>query len=163
MGGRGVLFAVEEGDGARLLGAVDDTGVMAVVEEVEERWERGWLVELDKAWDALHRCLTDGTLTYDGGEYPLSHAILGGYLLHEGDEYVVSYATPDEVRAVAAALARLDAEWVRGRFEVLEFVEYDGTAGEDDIAYTQAFLPDLRDFYRCAADAGRAVIFTVDP
>ncbi|MFE2866373.1 DUF1877 family protein [Embleya sp. NPDC059259] len=163
MGGRGVLFAVTEVDGSRLLAAVDDAEVMAVVEEVEERWEPAWLVEVDKAWDALHRCLTDGTLTYDGGEYPLSHAILGGYLLHEGDEYVVSYVAPDEVRAVAAALAALPAEWVRERFGALEFVEYDGAADEDDIAYTQGFLPGLRDFYRCAADAGRAVIFTVDP
>lgn len=31
-----------------------------------------------------------------------------------------------------------------------------------DIAYTQAFLPGLKDFYRAAAQNGMAVVFTVD-
>ena len=35
---------------------------MAVIEEIEDRWDRDWLVETDKAWDAIHRCLTGGTL-----------------------------------------------------------------------------------------------------
>ncbi|MGC0419866.1 DUF1877 family protein [Embleya sp. AB8] len=163
MGGRAVLFAVEDADAKRLLAADDDADVRAVVEELEERWERPWLGQLDKAWDALHRCLTDGTLTYAAGEYPLSHAILGGYLLHEGDEWEVGYVAPDEVRDVAEALAPLDEAWVRERYETLTFVDYDGIADEDDIGYTAGNLVDLKDFYRRAAAAGRAVILTVDP
>ncbi|GCD94769.1 DUF1877 family protein [Embleya hyalina] len=162
MGGRAVLFAVDAEASERLLAADDDAAVMAVVDEVEERWDRSRLTELDKAWDALHRCLTDGTLTYEGGEYPLSHTLLGGYLLHEGDDHEVAYVSPDEVRDVAAALAPLDGPWLRGRFAELEFVDYEGTADEADIAYTERFLPDLKEFYRRAAEAGSAVIFTVD-
>ena len=33
-----------------------------VQEEIEEPWDEEWLLEMDKAWDAIHRCLTDGRL-----------------------------------------------------------------------------------------------------
>jgi hypothetical protein len=39
---------------------------VAVVEEIEEAWESPF--ETDKAWDALHRCLSDGTLDVTSGE-----------------------------------------------------------------------------------------------
>jgi len=31
----------------------------------------------DKAWDPIHRCLSDGTLVWDAGRWPLRGAILG--------------------------------------------------------------------------------------
>ncbi|MDI2127614.1 hypothetical protein [Yinghuangia seranimata] len=45
---------------------------------------------------------------------------------------------------------------------MLTFDNYQGTGDEDDITYTLAFLPSLKDFYRTAAANGRAAIFTVD-
>ncbi|MEV7119522.1 YfbM family protein [Kitasatospora griseola] len=162
MAGRGVLFALAEGERARLLGCGGDGEVMALVEEVEEAWDEAWVCEVDKAWDALHRCLTDGRLEYGNGEFPLSHVILGGRAMCEGEDYVVCYVEPEEVRAVAGALGRVDEEWVRGRYAELEFEEYQGVRGEEDLAYTVCFLPDLREFYRRAAEEGRAVVFTVD-
>ncbi|MFC9860236.1 MULTISPECIES: YfbM family protein [unclassified Streptomyces] len=162
MGCRGVLFALEAADAERLLAAGSDTGVMEIVETIEEGWDVSALMELDKSWDVLHRCLTDGSLSYAGGEYPLSHAVLGGRLLHEGDDYIVSYVDAAEIRDIARALAPLDEEWLRERFAALTFSEYRGSGGEDDIGYALAYLPDLRDFYGEAARAGRAAIFTVD-
>ncbi|MCX4967618.1 YfbM family protein [Streptomyces sp. NBC_00654] len=159
---RGVLFALETADAERLLAAEGDAAAMEFVETVEEGWDVAWLMELDKSWDVLHRCLTDGSLTFDGGEYPLSHAVLGGILLHEGDDYVISYVDAEQVHDIARALAPLDEEWLRERFAALTFPEYQGSGGEDDIEYALAFLPDLRDFYKEAARAGRAAIFTVD-
>ncbi|WP_405737478.1 YfbM family protein [Streptomyces sp. NBC_01537] len=161
MAGRAVLFALETQDAQRLLAAGDDDELTEIVEDVEERWDDTWLTELDKSWDALHRCLTDGTLTFEGGTFPLSHAILGGLPLHEGDDYIVCYTTPEEVREIAEALAPLDEHWLRERFTTLAFPDYQGIANEEDIAYTQAFLPGLKDFYHQAAQAGRAAIFTV--
>jgi hypothetical protein len=38
-----------------------------LIEEIEETWEEPFVVESDKAWDAIHRCLTDGSLLYAGG------------------------------------------------------------------------------------------------
>ncbi|RYZ66010.1 MAG: DUF1877 family protein, partial [Proteobacteria bacterium] len=62
---RGVHFAITNDDLAALLNADSDGDVMEVVQSVEERWEanEGFICETDKAWDAIHRCLSDGSLT----------------------------------------------------------------------------------------------------
>ncbi|MFE5325449.1 YfbM family protein [Embleya sp. NPDC056575] len=163
MAGRAVIFALDAKDAQRLLAAGNDGEVMDLIEEIEEgTWDREQHVDLDKSWDALHRCLTDGDLAFGNGDYPLSHAILGGRLLHDGDDYIVSYVDPDQVREIAAALAGLDEPWLRERFATLTFDDYQGTGDENDITYTLAFLPGLKDFYRTAAANGQAAIFTVD-
>ncbi|GAX58812.1 hypothetical protein AQJ27_49090 [Streptomyces olivochromogenes] len=92
----------------------------------------------------------------------MSHVILGGVPLHEGDDCVVCYVTAGQVREVAAALEPLDGQWLNHRFAVRTFAAYQGTGDAEDIAYTQAFRPGLRTFYRTAAPNGRAVVFTVD-
>ncbi|RKE23272.1 YfbM family protein [Streptomyces sp. TLI_171] len=159
---RGVLFALAEADSGRLLAAEADEEVPALVEAVEEAWDVDRLYELDKAWDALHRCLTDGRLLYENGEFPLSHAILGGEPLPAGEDYLVCFVDAAQVRAVAEALRGLDEDWLRARYAELEFEDYQGVRGPDDLAYTAAFLPGLREFYGRAAAEGRAVVFTVD-
>jgi hypothetical protein len=147
-------FAISA-DQERALLAADDEGdsdlVAELLEEIEEHWDDDALkVDTDKAWDPIHRCLTDGTLDPDGGEYPLSHAILGGRHLHD-DIYFV-YVSADEVRDVAGALGELDEAWLRQRFETLE--------DEDHWDYTWSNFVDVQAFYDRAAKAGRAVIFT---
>lgn len=161
MGTRAVLFALDGTDSARVWACEDDDALTRVVAEIEERWDSGHLCELDSSWDALHRCLTDGDLAFDNGDFPLSHAILGGVPLHEGDDYIVCHVTAEQVPEVAAALDAVDGPWLRDRFATLSFPAYQGTGDAEDIAYTQAFLPGLKDFYRTAARDGRAVIFTV--
>ncbi|MGV9563526.1 DUF1877 family protein [Streptomyces sp. NPDC003480] len=162
MAARAVLFALDAQDAERILACPGDDEVIELVEEVEDRWDMDHLFELDKSWDALHRCFTDGELAFENGEYPLSHVILGGVPLHEGDDYIVCYVAPDQVREVAAALEPLDNQWLSNRFATLTFEAYQGTGDAEDIAYTQAFLPGLKNFYHTAAQNGRAVIFTVD-
>ncbi|WP_371503041.1 YfbM family protein [Kitasatospora sp. NBC_00374] len=161
MAARAVIFALDAQDAERFLACQDDDEVLELVVEVEGRWDLDHLVELDKSWDALHRCFTDGDLAFDNGDFPLSHAILGGVPLHESDDYIVCYVTADEVREVAAALEPLDSRWIGERFATLTFDAYQGTGDAEDIAYTQAFLPGLKDFYSTAAKSGRAAIFTV--
>jgi hypothetical protein len=103
MGSRGVLFAIDDERANRPQEARgDDDSVMAVIEEIEETWDGSNLAETDKAWDAIHRALTDGALEWDNGSYPLNHAILGGLGLMEGDDYIAILKTPDQVRDVAA-------------------------------------------------------------
>ncbi|MEU9126931.1 DUF1877 family protein [Kitasatospora sp. NPDC048540] len=85
---------------------------------LEEEWERDWLAQLDRAWDRLHRCLTDGSLTFGSGahgspHYPLSHAVLGGLPLYQGAGHLAALTEVQEVREVAAALEPLDAAWLR--------------------------------------------------
>ncbi|MEV6211333.1 DUF1877 family protein [Kitasatospora sp. NPDC051914] len=159
---RGVHFALTEEDAARLLAAEQDEDVLAVIEDIEERWDTDHLAETDKAWDAIHRCLADGRLTHDGGSYPLSYAVLGGLPLHDGDDHVVVHVTAAEVADIAAAMADLDDAWLRERFFALDPEDYDGARDEDDFAYTRHWFGGLRAFYATAAANGRSVVFTVD-
>lgn len=135
---------------------------MEIIEEVEELWEKEHLAESDKAWDAIHRCLTDGSLLYDSGEYPLNHVICGGRQLHQGEDYTVTLVTPKQVKDVAAAVEPLSETWFRERyFSLLNPDDYGGEIGEEDFVYTWDWFQTIRNLFRKAAASGRAVIFTV--
>ena len=158
----GVHFAVTESDAQRLLAAEDSDAVIAILEETEEKWDEEWLVQSDKSWDALHRSLSNGTLYYDEGEYPLNRTVLGGKHLYDGDDYVVAYVAPAEVKDVAAALAPLTEKDLRTRYDAIDADDYQGAHGDEDFRAAWASFLAVREFYRKAAAAGRAVVFTVD-
>jgi Domain of unknown function (DUF1877) len=133
----GVHFAVTPQQEHLLLTADsdDDDLVDDLLEDMEESWDDPSLkVDTDKAWDAIHRCLTDGSLDPDGGEYPLSHAVLGGRHLHE-DYYVVHVSAAD-VRDVARALHGVDRTWLRRRFDAIDDPDYRGARDDADFEYT---------------------------
>jgi hypothetical protein len=156
----GVHFAITSAQESVLLDADgDDEAVAEVLEELEESWPGDELkVDTDKAWDAIHRCLTDGTLDPDGGDYPLSHAVLGGQHLH--DDYYVVHVSAAQARDVAAALRTVDREWLYRRFVTIDDPDYRGAGDDADFEYTWDGFTDLQAFYDRAAAAGRAVIFT---
>nr|WP_272925160.1 DUF1877 family protein [Streptomyces sp. SID8377] len=103
----------------------------------------------------------EGEPAFGNGDFPLSHAVLGGVPLHESGGYIVCHVTAEQVPAVADALEPLDGEWLREHYATLTFDACQGTADAEDIACTQAFLPGLKQFHGAAAREGRAVIFTV--
>jgi len=162
----GVLFALESSDVERLLAAHQsadgDAAIMSVIEEIEESWSRDWLEETDKAWDAIHRCLTDGKLEFENGEYPLNLCILGGALLYNGDDYIVSLKTAEQVADIATALQKIDEATLRERYFKIDAETYDADVNEEDFGYTWACFQSLPTFYEKAAAAKRSVIFTVD-
>jgi hypothetical protein len=157
----GVLFAIDSATAKRLLAASEEE-VKEIVEEVEDEWAADFVMETDKAWDAIHRALSDGTLDADGGEYPLNRAILGGKQLEAGDDYIVSLVPKKEVPDVAKALAAIDEADFRRRYETIVPKDYAPEYGDEDLAYSWSSFQDLARFYARAAGAGRAVIFTVD-
>jgi len=162
MSARGVHFAITPAQEKRLLAAKSDRKIMELVEEIEDDWERPFVVETDKAWDAIHRCLTDGSLLYVSGEYPLNHCICGGRQLFRGRDYTVSYVTAPQVKDVASALAKLTKTRMRKRYDQLDPEEYnEAEMGDEDFEYTWENFLDVRRFYKKAVEAGRAVIFTV--
>jgi hypothetical protein len=163
MAGRGVHFAVTASQADALLAAKSDRKLMPIVAQIEEAWEKPFVVETDKAWDAIHRCLTDGSLLYVSGEYPFNHCICGGQQLFRGNSYTVSFVSADQVKDVATALAKVTRAWMRRRYSRIDPEEYDEVEmGEEDFDYTWENFLELRRFYKKAAEAGRAVIFTVD-
>ena len=155
MAGRGVFFAVSSDQERRLLGGGD---VVECVEDIEEEWDRDWLVEMDGAWDAIHRCLNVDPLD----EWPLRQAVISERQLHDGDDYVVSYLDAAHVAAAASLLDGLDDLDMTDRYYQIDKHGYERPLDADDLGYTLENFRDMKDFFRKAAAAGRAVIFTVD-
>jgi hypothetical protein len=162
MGQRGVLFTVDEEGQQRLRAAAGDDELLVETAQELEMTAADDDCPTDKAWDAIHRCLTDGRLGFNNGAYPLNAAVLGGRQLHQGDDYIVSYLTADQVRDVAAAVANVDEAWFRRQYWAIDPDDYGPEHGEVDLEYTVRFFADLVRFFARAAQATRATVFVVD-
>lgn len=161
MGCLGVHFAITAEQADELLAAEDDEELAELVsEKIEEAWEMAY--ETDKAWDALHRCLSNGTLNVDEGEPPLNRVFFGGQVLNTEADYFVVLLTPEQVQELAGALANVTEAWLRSRYFDVPFPDYQGEKSEEDWGYTFANFEGLPQFFAKAAQAGRHVIFTVD-
>lgn len=161
----GVHFAITQDQADSLWSHFDedeDDGVVAVVEAIEEAWDEAHLQQTDKAWDAIHRCLSDGTLTPGAGEWPLIGAVLGGECLYFKDDYIVRLLEAEQVIEVANALELVTREWFATRFSRLRQHGYAGTADDFDFEYTWDWFEELRRFFTREAIEGRAVLFTAD-
>ena len=159
---RGVHFAIAEDQANALLEAEGDEQVMEIVEQIEETWDADNLAASDKAWDAMHRCLTDGQLVDGGGVYPFNHCVLGPRQLYKGDGYIVSLVLPNEVRDVADALRRVSREWFDEQYTTRVPSDYAPEYGPEDQEYTWNWFEGVRDLFVKAASRNRAIIFTVD-
>jgi hypothetical protein len=164
---RGVHFALTDEQASRLMDTpgMDDEHLMAFVEEIEEGpdgegWDAEWVQETDKAWDAIHRCLTDGQLEW--GRSPYHNCILGRDNLYEGDDYIMSFLEPEEVKEVAEAIKDIDRGWLRRKYDAVDTSNYQGVLSDDDFEYTWSWFEPLREFFQKAAAANRAMLFTVD-
>lgn len=162
----GVHFALTDEDANKLRAlGTDDARLDFVTGDIEPRyWQDGkaHVAESDKAWDAMHRTLADGELTWEGGAYPLNHAVLGGERLYTGDDYIMILKTPPQVRDIAAALGALTEQDFRRRYDAIDEDSYDGEKNDEDFAYTWEWFQNVRTLYRKAAQEGRHVLFTAD-
>jgi len=161
----GVHLALSDADLQTLLTKQSDEDRIDFIQEIEPKYfesPRTYLAETDKSWDAMHRLLADGLLTFDGGEFPLSHVVLGGQQLYDGDDYLVSLKTSDQVRQIAAALASLDKAEFRRRYDALDPDQYEGEIGDEDFEYTWDWFQGVRQLYKVAAVEDRSVLFSVD-
>jgi len=71
-------------------------------------------IDVDKAWHGIHFMLTGSA---DGGEEPLSLAVLGGEEVGEDMGYgPARLLTPQQVQAVSVALTTLGEDGFRSRF-----------------------------------------------
>lgn len=157
---KGIHFAVPPAEARRLLEAEGDDAVREILEDFEERSEAAPRLELGTVWDPIHRCLSNGTLFYDEGEYPLNHAVLGGRHLYSGDDRIVSFVDAAQVPEVARALQGVSEDWFRERYQQIDPDDYEGPYGEEDLRRAWEGFRDLRRFFARAAEEGRAVVFT---
>ena len=160
---RGVHFALSDGDRAKLIQLVETRGdvIGFIQEEIEERWDADWLCETDKAWDAIHRCLTNGTLSADDST-PRHWCILNGSQMYVGSDYIVSFVDKADAQSVADAIEPIAREEFRSKYDAIDPDDYGVPLSDEDFEYTWAYFTELRVFFRKAANANRSVLFSVD-
>lgn len=159
---RGIHFILSAKDEERVASA-DDDEVLELLERLEEEWDKDNLAESDKAWDAIHRTLTDGELLYDNGEYPLNHVICGSRRVYSGDDYTICLTTPSQVIDIANALNVITKQWFTERyFSLLPNNGYEHDISQEDLDYTYNWLQSIVKLFDKAAKLQRAVLFSVD-
>lgn len=162
----GVHFALSNEDVVNIRALNDEQERLAYLqEEIEERYlaEPGiYAAESDKAWDAMHRALTDGRLTWNGGTYPLNHAVLAGELLYTEDDYIMSLKSPAQVRDITSEVEKIKKESFRERYLSISPSEYGMALSDEDFSYTWEWFENVRQLYRRAAAENLHVLFTAD-
>lgn len=160
---RGVHFALTDEQRSQLLAIVESQGdvIGYIQEDIEEQWDTEWLCETDKAWDAIHRCLTDGTLSGDDST-PFYWCVLNGAQMYVGDDYIVSFVDVPNVKQVSDAIASLNESEFRTRYNAIDEQDYGMPLSDEDFEYTWSYFNALRDFYARAANSSRSVLFSVD-
>jgi hypothetical protein len=169
MSSRGVHFAITDEQMRQLLRASrqGNEGVLDLMAEIEEDWDERHLVETDKGWEAIHRCLTNdntpwGELNRRKGSYPLRLCILGGTRLYKSWDWTITLVRPDQVPAVAEALKKVNKKWLRERFFALDPKACRYPITEEEFAYLLSCFKGLPQLFARAAKEGRAVVFSVD-
>lgn len=158
----GVHFALSLAQAEELFGAKDDEALLECLEQIEEKWDEGWLVSTDQAWDPIHRCLTDGMLGSENGTYPDKMTVIGGRQLYTGDDYLIAYVAPKEVEDVAASLAGKTKQAMHDIYFKIDPDDYGESLSEAGFDSMWGHFEMLRAFFAKAAGAKRPVVFTVD-
>jgi hypothetical protein len=164
MGCLGLHFALNQEEVARFRSIRSDEARLDFLGEhlEEEFWadHPEFVAETDKAWDGIHRALTDGHLDFDQGAYPLSHVIMGGERVYSADDHIMILKTPAQVRDVALALLAVEKQDFRVSYFKIDSVECGYPINESDFDYTWTWFEVLRTFWVKASDDGRFVLFS---
>ena len=101
---QGTYLILQREDSKRLQTLDQDEAVRAAVCELKRSKtyrDAGLVLECGDCWNAIHRCLSDGTLDPDVGEFPLNNLVLGGKRLFKGSGFYAVLVRPDIVPFVA--------------------------------------------------------------
>jgi hypothetical protein len=162
----GVHFALTDTEVKKLKSLSDEQDRLEyLTEEIEEQYlesDKEFAAESDKSWDAMHRALADGELTWDGGEYPLNHVVLAGELLYTNDDYIMSLKTSSQVIDIANAIRDLSEVDFRKKYYSINQDDYGFDLSEEDFGFTWDWFQNVRQLYARAAAENRFVLFTAD-
>ena len=179
MGCLAVLFALNEQEVQKLKLIKRKERSEYLHEEIEEIFFEKYpefTCELDEAWDAMHRMLTDGNLNFENKFPPLCNVIFGGEFLYglvrkssgkvscprtEDDEYMILKA-PEQVEEIAKVLPNRTKEECRKCYDMIDTEDYGLLTDEEDFEYTWEYLQSSLKFWKKAAEEKRYVLFAVD-
>jgi hypothetical protein len=161
MGSKGVhvMLRAEEREG---LLAAPPADLQSRIEGLTGLREASRHVDSGSHWDAIHRSLSNGTLFWDEGEYPLNRVVLGGRQLSEDPAFAAVLVEPGEVSDVSAALRSLTPERFAKRYEAIDPDDYDGEHGDEDRRLAWGRLQGIRRLFDRAAAEGAAVLFAAE-
>jgi hypothetical protein len=148
-----------------LLAREDDASRRQFIERLRKSpkyLEADLVFECGTAWDPIHRCLTEGTLDAEGGEFPLNHCVLGGRRLHEGDDFEAVYLRPDIVPFVAEAIGDVKRAELYEIYMRLDPADYGRPSSEKEFDEIWSIFKQIRQFLDSAAMERDAVLFTVE-
>ncbi|XCN71826.1 MAG: DUF1877 family protein [Candidatus Electrothrix aestuarii] len=169
---RGIYFSLDQADVQLLLDAPNDREVLRIIQEdIEARWDEENLLLLDKSWDAIHRCLTDGTLTCKQKNIK-EKVIIGGRQLYKGSAYIISLKTSSEVQEIVESLQKINKQWFSEKFYGLRkkrswftwatCSDYEGPLDKNDFEASWEYFKELRCFFEKASQKKLSIIFLVD-
>lgn len=158
--GRHVILKETERD--RLLAASGDGAVLKILDDLSGLTDASRSSDCGRYWDAIHRTLSNGTLYYDEGEYPLNRVVLGGRQLLKKGEGAAALLDPVEVKDAAAALTALTEEAFHERYDRIDPDDYEGEFGDDDRRHAWGMLKDIRRLFSRAAAEEAALVFIAE-
>jgi Domain of unknown function (DUF1877) len=165
MSGQGYHLTLDRNQVDEVLSLNDEMEILDWVDHAlgEFDWDAGFIYGGYKDWNVLLASLTNGDYDPKGGTYPLNRCFFGGRLfVTEGS--IVNLVMPNEVVDVAKALDLTDEADFRKRCGVAlpTLSEELGAKAGRYLDELYEKLVGLRDFYRRAAQEGRAVLFYTD-
>jgi hypothetical protein len=164
MGCLGLHFALNDEEVRSFLSLRhDEARPNYLYEELEEEFwgaNPDLVAETDKAWDGIHRALTDGHLDFNHGPYPMSHVIMGGERVYFRDDHIMVLKTSQQVRDVAGALPGIEKQQFRAAYFQIDPNECGYPINVTDFDYTWTWFESLRRFWLNAAVRDRSVLFS---
>ena len=162
----GVHFALTGEEVEKLRSFTTDSDRLNYLQtQIEETYFAGdaeYIAESDKAWDAMHRLLSDGELSYSDGPEPLRLTVIGGEPIYSAGDYIMSLKSPTQVKAVSDALSVIDEAEFRRRYDRIDEAKYGFPKSSEDLEYTWSSFGGVVALFKKAATQGRHVLFTAD-
>lgn len=118
-------------------------------------------------WETIKRCLSGGGLADDSAHRPLGDAVLGGDAIFDRPGHVIRVVRllpANDVARTALALATVDADWLRQRYDAVGELSYWSPMRPGDSAWFPnlwTLFTGLAGFFADASRAGQAVLFVV--
>ncbi|WP_157152734.1 YfbM family protein [Brachyspira murdochii] len=170
MGCLGVLFALSDKDLNKLLKTSRLERPDFVCEYLEEIYfekHKKYIYELDKSWDAMHRCLSnDGLLVFGDDNYPLGSVIMGSDVLYgngdEEEDYIITLKKANVVKDIAQKIETITKEKFKEKYLKIDEKDYEYILSDEDFEYTWDYFYRSIEFWKNASESNRAAIFTAD-
>lgn len=165
MSREGAYLVLKQKDARELLNLDGDQAIRSFVDGLRNSKayiQEDLVLECQSDWDPIHRALTDGTLDYDGGEFPLNHCVLGGKRLYQGSDFEAIFIRTDIVPFVAEAIHKMKRAEFRDRYFAIDAEDYGRAPSEEELDRVWPLFRQIVALFEFAADELAPMLFTAE-